>query len=96
MKVKGTEHIERVVEVELDAREVGDLIDHTAEEVPRRAGASRGRAYPDGSASRPRPSSTTSSWSVPRSDTPPQCGRPFYLLGVEKSQCSMRPLYGLA
>ena len=33
MKVKGTEHIERAVEVELDAREVGDLIDHTAEEV---------------------------------------------------------------
>ena len=33
MKVKGTEHIERVVEVELDAREVGELIDHTAEEV---------------------------------------------------------------
>ncbi len=33
MKVKGTEHIERVVEVELDAREVEDLIDHTAEEV---------------------------------------------------------------
>lgn len=33
MKVKGTEHIERAVEVELDAREVGELIDHTAEEV---------------------------------------------------------------
>lgn len=33
MKVKGTEHIKRVVEVELDAREVEDLIDHTAEEV---------------------------------------------------------------
>lgn len=33
MKVKGTERIERVVEVELDAREVEDLIDHTAEEV---------------------------------------------------------------
>lgn len=33
MKVKGTEHIERAVEVELDAREVGDLIDRTAEEV---------------------------------------------------------------
>lgn len=33
MKVKGTEHIERAVEVELDAREVGELIDNTAEEV---------------------------------------------------------------
>lgn len=33
MKVKGTEHIERVVEVELDAYEVGELIDNTAEEV---------------------------------------------------------------
>lgn len=33
MKVKGTEHIERVVEVELDAREVGELIDNTEEEV---------------------------------------------------------------
>lgn len=33
MKVKGTEHIERAVEVELDAREVGDIIDRTAEEV---------------------------------------------------------------
>lgn len=33
MKVKGTEYIERAVEVELDAREVGELIDHTAEEV---------------------------------------------------------------
>lgn len=33
MKVKGTEHIERVVEVELDAREVGELIDNTGEEV---------------------------------------------------------------
>lgn len=33
MKVKGTEHIERAVEVELDARGVGELIDHTAEEV---------------------------------------------------------------
>lgn len=33
MKVKGTEHIERVVEVELDACEVGELIDNTAEEV---------------------------------------------------------------
>lgn len=33
MKVKGTERIERAVEVELDAREVVDLIDHTAEEV---------------------------------------------------------------
>nr|DAH54682.1 MAG TPA: hypothetical protein [Caudoviricetes sp.] len=33
MKVKGTEHIERSVEVELDAREVGELIDRTAEEV---------------------------------------------------------------
>lgn len=33
MKVKGTEHIERAVEVELDAREVWDIIDRTAEEV---------------------------------------------------------------
>lgn len=33
MKVKGTEHIERAVEVELDAHEVGELIDNTAEEV---------------------------------------------------------------
>lgn len=33
MKVKGTERIERVVEVELDAREVGKLIDNTVEEV---------------------------------------------------------------
>lgn len=33
MKVKGTERVERTVEVELDAREVGELIDHTAEEV---------------------------------------------------------------
>lgn len=33
MKVKGTERIERAVEVELDACEVADLIDRTAEEV---------------------------------------------------------------
>lgn len=33
MKVKGTERIERAVEVELDAREIGELIDNTAEEV---------------------------------------------------------------